>query len=1289
MMGTSVASSSSSRSLLSNTSPDTIRAGLRGPGSSEGVQKLNIASTGGGGGGAASDSATSPCTVSSSTPRSKKASRTSNTLSTSDQEDSEDVRGRRAGDKTGSGSTMASLKAEADSDILGGSHSEEEHDKEVKRKSKSTRSPATPPKTPRKSAVPDSIAALSPGGLHYSAPSIPSPSKHRPRNNDGPDEEASGSATVGSSSLDSSSAEGSILKRVDLGLFHTGNEASFESEDDDIVQTWKEQESNAHTMAIQLLAVSGLAIANNLHPFSAPHSGHAAPSSTHRSTDPSPPTPGLRNNVLSQSDIISSSNRAQSWAPSASRTKTSRSRPIRRQIIMLDGEAPPKAKDPGTINSSKISHLTIDHLIHLLANTQLSQDKNFLDTLILAHDYFIKSPDLLAVLIQIYRSSQMPEDNDDASPSNKQNSVSPSNSNPTISVGSANGPSSSLDSMDSPKSANSESSETTREVKDLALPSIHESSTPPASPSSSPPSPSPYNSSRHPRMLKPHDRSISDLMDTVTSNTSSGSSANLLPSTTLSASSASLLGGASVSDDMVNAMKRMRTINILKKLIEMRFYNLRKSRTFASLLQRFVIELLTSPHENENRFGDVLKAAMKTNAAFVREDDAAEMPAPAPVLQEKYSSTNITSIRYKSASARKSLDDFSPVEIARQITLIDFVNWNSIPLSEFAHAAFNAKDAATKCPRITICTGRFNDLAQWVSSTVVLAAKKKHRVAVLTKFIQVMDELRRLQNFHALMAFYSALNQSAILRLRKTWKGVSSRVMVLFNGINKFFDNSQDFKVYREYIKSADPPCIPYIGFILGGLTFVEEFPTFIVEEVPEGSERPERKKKRSSTKPASSAIASKDKETRAVERAERGDPKSKSAHRDSPERGGSSTKVQSYKVRTPSNPRSRDQSDSAAAADTETSEQDPRSRRSHELDNSAATSSDAGLSDFPSPRASSGSFSRGISNPSFNGCTSAEPLSSDSDDSAVSNSSDDDNTKLRRVLREPIPQTVVASEPKRSHASGSSTTSSLSQSAIVPGSTNATTHAIMRAKRSKTRLTGEPLTPGQQFLNWRKMVMISKSFGDVLRFQRTRYDLVIVKEIEKFVSDLRQHSWFLDAEELASMSQEIEAEQPESSSVRDTFTAVKDTISSAVLPSPDGKKKDKGKKDKNKARPTFNDLLTDQILFSEFRKFLLAQYSHENLLFWEAVNKFKQIDLSQPQSKIKAMANDIYGKFITGTSDDGTFTIGFSHDIKESVTRKMNSNDFEPSMFDSALQEVEHSLLKPSFGQFLNETLK
>jgi len=412
----------------------------------------------------------------------------------------------------------------------------------------------------------------------------------------------------------------------------------------------------------------------------------------------------------------------------------------------------------------------------------------------------------------------------------------------------------------------------------------------------------------------------------------------------------------------------------------------------------------------------------------------------------------------------------------------------------------------------------------------------------------------------------------------------------------------------------------------------------------------------------------------------------------------------------------------SDSGADTEPSESDPMRRPVHHHDLDSAASSGADFSDIPpSPKRA---ISRHTSYLALQPSPSDDFFENDSD---LTDNSEDDDSKLRRVLNEPIPHTVVGTTTAtsgehrgitRNTSGGVTSSSSTSGSAgsagsaggSASGSSNSGSSSLAPRERTPppTHLTAPPnsanrpkrprphprnvfLAPGQRMLNWRKMLMLAKSFADILRFQRTRYDLLVVKEIEKFVSDLRQHSWFLAPEELSSMSLEIETDPTDSSSSGSSVLGtVIESLSTTSKASPDSKKKDKkDKKDKNKARPTFADLLHDQILFSEFRKFLIAQYSHENLLFWEAVNKFKQVDLSQPESKIKALANDIYGKFITGTLDDGDFTIGFGHDIKESIDRKMASNDFEPSMFDAALQEVEHSLLKPSFGQFLNETHK
>lgn len=1388
------------------------------------------------------------------------------------------------------------LKDSTDFDGLAGSRADEDYvseggtvtsgAKKSKRRGEivpTVRSPKSPRRRKRDiagapSPATDSIAALPiNSSLMYSAPAIPSPHKSKnmtpraaePEEVDQISGEGSPEARpIGAAILHASAANAhpSMHPFAPFNDPTSQIDGSNGDEDDELTDEFKETEYSSQMLAYQMLANSGLAIAafgpqpaqpSPSGPFPSLGlgldltSGYSRPGKE-LSSQMSAISPGRNSGGDSRLPTVRENSTLAQPLPQSRPLKNVRVRSTRRQIVMLDGEAPPKANSNAPIATAKISHLTIDHLFHLIATTQLSQDKSFLDSLILTHDYFIGSSDLLAVIVQLYHNvqpSQLTSSSGGSSISLKPNRA--ANDTPPVpslvGVSPITGialPKTPRSPPDSPKSSGYDGTESRDDVKEDPSPTtsrpvspiLEESGNAVESSTGGVPSTPPGHRS------KTRNRSISD----VSANREHIPTARETSSSPHSA------------EDLDVALKRLRVINVLKKLIEMRFYMLRSNRPFVTLLQRFVLEMFNSSDDSEHRYGEVLRTAMKTNAAFVREDaDAgAAAPTPAPVMQDKFSSSHMTSIRYKSASARKSLDDYSAVEIARQITLIDFQNWVQVPLSELTHAAFNAKDAATSCPRLTTCTARFNELAQWVSSTVVLAAKKKHRVAVLTKFIQVMEELRRLQNFHTLMAFYSALNQAPILRLRKTWKNLSSRVALLWTGISKFLDNSQDFKVYREYVKSADPPCIPYVGFILGGLTFTEEFPTFIVEETVE--ERVERRKKRASARTStSSSTASTSTTTRreressrsssTIEAAEsskvpsitdpntsavsapspqpsrKGDKHSASAVDDdrlsgskgSPSRSsGKAPKTSSRHLRTAPPPTvnvsyvdgqssssslgalgeedvpeelqaSERRNSDSAGADSEPDQDTmpmPRSRRLVELDDNSAASSGADFTDFSdvpssprygrrhqnysrnlessdstssalnsarmptsartvSPRNSSTSkraayaHSRRSSSQSVSGNEAPGHSDSESD----FGNSEDDSTKLRRVLNEPIPHTVVVSPAEsapskiRHSVALASSPTAVSALSTSPGgasppngstisSTSASSSHSSRPKkeeseRSPTRATlrrkaaaaaavaaiapdaeGDPSTiipHGQQMLNWRKMVMLGKSFADVLRFQRTRYDLVVVKEIEKFVIDLRQHSWFLEAEELVSMSQEIEADVAESQgSVRDTLSAMRETISSVVSrpsdsPAESKKKDKKDKKDKGKARPTFSDLTHDQILFSEFRKFLIAQYCHENLLFWESVNKFKQIDLSQSQSKIKAMANEIYGKFISGTLEDGAFTIGFSHDIKDFVMKKMNSNDFEPGMFDTALQEVEHSLLKPSFGLFLNETQK
>eukprot|EP01122_Echinamoeba_exundans_P009625 TRINITY_DN3447_c1_g1_i1.p1 TRINITY_DN3447_c1_g1~~TRINITY_DN3447_c1_g1_i1.p1 ORF type:complete len:997 (+),score=215.44 TRINITY_DN3447_c1_g1_i1:236-3226(+) len=311
-------------------------------------------------------------------------------------------------------------------------------------------------------------------------------------------------------------------------------------------------------------------------------------------------------------------------------------------------------------------------------------------------------------------------------------------------------------------------------------------------------------------------------------------------------------GGTSPTDDPAAQQQQrlffqLRVINVLKKLIETRYFALRRDKRCYQLLRSFLRVLLKCGDDREKSLVAALRQSMKQNGEFFRAADnpnTSGTDSQSSSLNETSSNSSQTSAASSATAAlvsnpgipfslgpQKTLLDYTHKDLARHLTLIEFEFWSSIKLDEFYHTAFSSKEKDKLAPNVNRFIKRFNDVSAWVASSVVLAPKKKQRVAVLTRLIQIMDELRRIRNFNGMMAFFSALSLGAIQRLKKTWKEVPSKVMQLWTSASKFMDSSGGYKVYKEFIHIADPPTIPYMGFILRDLDFAEEFPTWVARD--------------------------------------------------------------------------------------------------------------------------------------------------------------------------------------------------------------------------------------------------------------------------------------------------------------------------------------------------------------------------------------------------------------------------------------------------------------------------
>uniref|UniRef100_A0A8C8AUB5 Ras protein specific guanine nucleotide releasing factor 2 n=1 Tax=Otus sunia TaxID=257818 RepID=A0A8C8AUB5_9STRI len=124
-------------------------------------------------------------------------------------------------------------------------------------------------------------------------------------------------------------------------------------------------------------------------------------------------------------------------------------------------------------------------------------------------------------------------------------------------------------------------------------------------------------------------------------------------------------------------------------------------------------------------------------------------------------------------------ETLSAMELAEQITLLDHVVFRSIPYEEFLGQGWMKVDKNERTPYIMKTSQHFNDMSNLVASQIMNYADVSSRANSIEKWVAVADICRCMHNYNGVLEITSALNRSAIYRLKKTWGKVSKQNNVL------------------------------------------------------------------------------------------------------------------------------------------------------------------------------------------------------------------------------------------------------------------------------------------------------------------------------------------------------------------------------------------------------------------------------------------------------------------------------------------------------------------------------
>ncbi|KAI8855069.1 ras guanine nucleotide exchange factor domain-containing protein [Chytridium lagenaria] len=208
-----------------------------------------------------------------------------------------------------------------------------------------------------------------------------------------------------------------------------------------------------------------------------------------------------------------------------------------------------------------------------------------------------------------------------------------------------------------------------------------------------------------------------------------------------------------------------------RKIIQLRVFNVMKS-----WIENYCQE---DPEDRE-----VLNAMTRFAMTTMQEAGAQTLATQLVKLVERWEQSG-GAIRKMVQSAnpnRIRFLDLDPLEVARQLTVLESREYNKLQPVEFLLKAWSDKESVVAVNVKTMIL-MSNQVAGWVAQSILSEKEVKKRAHLIKHFINIAEKCRGINNFNTLITFPGIAKHSTTL----------------------------------------NPPCVPFLGFYLTDLTFIED----------------------------------------------------------------------------------------------------------------------------------------------------------------------------------------------------------------------------------------------------------------------------------------------------------------------------------------------------------------------------------------------------------------------------------------------------------------------------------
>ncbi|XP_023807385.1 son of sevenless homolog 2 isoform X2 [Oryzias latipes] len=260
---------------------------------------------------------------------------------------------------------------------------------------------------------------------------------------------------------------------------------------------------------------------------------------------------------------------------------------------------------------------------------------------------------------------------------------------------------------------------------------------------------------------------------------------------------------------------QLRVLNVFRQWVEHHFYDFENDPDLRSRLEDYITSRIQLRGKSMRKWVEsinkIIRRKLQTQLNGVSHNITFES-SPPPIQWHICTAGQVEQF---------DLMTLHPIEIARQLTLIESDLYRAVRPSELVGSVWTKEDKEKNSPNLLRMIRHTTNLTLWFEKCIVETMNLEERAAVLSRVIEILQVFQELNNFNGVLEVVSAINSVPVYRLDHTFEAIPERKRKV---LEDAVDLSQDhFKKYLIKLKSINPPCVPFFGIYLTNILKTEE----------------------------------------------------------------------------------------------------------------------------------------------------------------------------------------------------------------------------------------------------------------------------------------------------------------------------------------------------------------------------------------------------------------------------------------------------------------------------------